>query len=582
MQNRPPSHLRIENISGIKWNLYSKQTIKNAQKQDKILFIYIQRFEGIIDRYDSAQLLSNPLVIETVNNDFFPILLDSEDAPEVTLLAFDTLSLSKNSYSFPLYLFLLPNLNPITCISSIFEGDFLRITNQLVKLNNTNREQLISAAELIKKYVDQTGTINTRAEIKPITENIIHLYAKTWLSKEDVLKYDPKKELFSFNPMIYIFFLKYFYKHNKIKELKELKNRLFEIYYSPLFDPIDGGFFSQSLSTAPKHPLYEKNLYVNCNAIILFSFAHKVYKDEIFKKIITKIISFINLRLKTEYCGYLNSTSIAFSSTKPINEAKCYKYSLNQIKELFPDKYNEISTALKLRKTNPSKSSEIHNTIALEKLSQQEIDNLQSIRNTDKIIKDMRVFLGDNCLFSTSLCIAANNIPEMASELIDMAEINMARILKNISKNNNTPYRYISSENEIIMESNLYDEAMFLNSLIRLYKLTNKDKYKILMEDEIDRIFKHYYHNKTGMFYTASIINRDPLFNKESNIDYQKRSDNSIMAKNLFMLSGITSSQEYQDALNQQLSNIASHLSGSGPLMCDWADLLVDYIPKKD
>ena len=85
------------------------------------------------------------------------------------------------------------------------------------------------------------------------------------------------------------FILEYAHEYSIAEYLEYIEETLQHVYYSPQFDPIDGGVFSQAEDYTFKQPYYEKSIYENANAVILFATAYKYFKKRIYKEAAQRI-----------------------------------------------------------------------------------------------------------------------------------------------------------------------------------------------------------------------------------------------------------------------------------------------------
>ena len=152
-----------------------------------------------------------------------------------------------------------------------------------------------------------------------------------------------------------------------------------------------------------------------------------------------------------------------------------------------------------------------------------------------------------------------------------------------LKQNETSIFRYITQDDQIVKQADLYDNACFLNSIIELYKFTKTEKYAQLIKKYTKYIIKHYYQPENGMFLkTPKNIRYISNYGRESIIDYTRYSANSLMCRNIRSLYKLTGNINLQLIYKQQIYNIIPHLSGSGALMVGWAQQILDILTDKD
>ena len=164
-------------------------------------------------------------------------------------------------------------------------------------------------------------------------------------------------------------------------------------------------------------------------------------------------------------------------------------------------------------------------------------------------------------------------------EYLGLAREIMENILQRQKNSSIKLYKYITSSNVEYSNSDLYDYALFLNSILNYYILTKDEKYISLAKTYTAYIIFNHYQPAKGMFSkTARYESKIPV-KRAPVIDYNTFSSNAIMADNLLLLYKITGGNEvYLKAFKQQIYNIEPQLIGSGPFMSSWGMQVLYYL----
>ncbi len=564
----------------IEWKPYSIKSLALAQKSDKIIFLHIGYIGNIEERERAYELFSDDRVVGIINENFIPIAIDLEDVPEALLVGMDLLVITEQHYSIPINVFSLPNGEPFTSFSNISAEEFLNLANNVIYSFHQKRELLFKAGKYISNRLDGTAIILKKEKPYPITEKLLHAYVRSWVSRSIANKKRERKSPYTINSRYYVFLLKYSVRYNNTEFLEYLNDALYRVYHSAIFDPIDGGLFSQSTNTTFKEPLYEKHLSENIQAAVLFSFGYKYFRDGNFKDASLRILSFIENCFKIEGMGY----ATAITLNKRAYLSSYYKYSLTELIKAFPADYLRIARILGMNlQEEENLQQTIFNTKNYSGLTTEELSKLKEIRHkkAKELISDSRVITAYNVMYASSLCLIYNNLEEQSTELTDRAEWIVDIILKRQKAGEIQLYRYISANNKEHKKAQLLDYAFFLNSLLNIYRYKQSQKYEKLISRYTAYILLNYYQSHNGMFSKTARSEEITPYKRESIIDYIRFSANSVMARNLLILHKIQKDDFYLEAFRQQLYNIAPHLIGTGPLMVGWALQILNYLTNR-
>ena len=565
----------------IKWKPFDAKTLKLAKSEDKIIFIHIGYIGNIEARETAYQLFKDKDVIEVINNHFIPIAIDLEDVPEAMLIGMDLLVITEQYYTLPINIFSLPGTKPFTSFSNITPAEFLALSFNVIDSFRDKRELLDKAGRYVSKRLGGTGIVQKREQPCAITDKLLHAYVKSWISRYIISDRRNRQTPYTINSRYYIFLLKYSHHYKLEENLKWLKDAIDKVCFSAMYDPIDGGVFSQARNTKFAEPLYEKQLSENIQIAVLLSFAYKYFKLDHYKKLAEKTIDSIERCFKSPNgIGYMTTITLNARS----QESTFYKFSIGELQKKFPDTYIYIASALGMNlESNREEQQIISNTHAISKLTDQEIALLRSIRaqKKDEIIVDKRVITAYNCLYSTSLCLIANNLRHKRTEYISRAQEIIANIIEHQKKDKIRLHRYISKERNEHANADLLDYTFFLNALLHVYKYTKDEKYDNLISKYTAYIMLNFYQAHNGMFCKTSKTETITPFKRESIIDYIRYSANSVMARNLLILYKTRKDEFFLTAFKQQLYNVAPQLIGTGPLMVGWALQILNYISNR-
>lgn len=569
-------YLKLLSGKGIEWNYtLSSDLLSKAKKEDKLIFLHIGYLSNVKVREGSVRLFSDSEVSSKLNDNFICIAEDKDDNPESFLVALDMLLLN-NDYSYgPMNLFIMPDRRPILCTSETDPKEFINVINKILQAKLTKRELLDKLANELSHRTKLSGVITDIAEEPRDELETLRKYVKNWHNimfhsdfLENLRPYTP-------NPGSLITIIEYL-RHFPDKEIKDSMLSLLEdLQFSPLFDPIDGGFFRQAADYTCSNPLYEKSLEDNSQYIVLYSTAWELFRKESFRETAMQTYSFILNEMSSHSGGYFSNTTI---SEDP-STAVYFSCSIKELQIMFPERYQEISVALGLdtRKEINAKQIPVRNSDTYHIINREELDSLKERRKEHRgYIKDTRIITSYNSQLAKSLAIASVALDN--EEMLEEASTLFEYILNNNINAKGRLLRYTCCANGCRFGF-LSDYAGFTDAAVTMYKVTGKREYRDIATTYLDFIIDNFYKPENGMFSKSEKGAEVPVvpFKRESNIDLIKPSANSVMAGVMIEMYKLTGERRYLNIASQQIGNILPSITRSGPLLSSWAHKLMEF-----
>lgn len=561
----------------VNWNFtLTPELLDQAAREDKLIFLHIGYISNIVVREGSSQLFSNKEVTKLLNENFISIAEDRDDNPESFLVALDMLFMNQDFSYGPMNLFIMPDRRPIVCFSETDPETFISIAEKIIDAKKNKRELLDKLADELSRQTRNSGIISGISPSVPATESLLHDYIKSWFSRMFHSDFLSKLSPYTPNPSSLYTVVEYL-REFPDKEMGEtIESFLEDLQFSPLFDPIDGGFYRQAKDYTCAEPLFEKNLEDNSQYIILYSAAYSLFGKESFRETVYHIYSFINKEFASPSGGYYSNATL----TDNIESAVYYSCSINEIEHLFPVRYPEIAVALGMdTRLDPSlRQNPVRNPDTYSSIRRDELETLQERRKEHRsYLVDKRIITSYNAQLAKALSIASrvlkdNFLQEEATAVFDFLINNninaKGKLLRYTCCSNGCRFGFLS------------DYAYLIDSSVELYKTSGSREFRELAIKYMSVVMENFYKPENGMFSKSEKGAAVPVvpFKRESNIDLIKPSANSVMAGNLIELYRITQNKTYLETAGRQLSNIASDLPESGPLLSSWAHKLLLYV----
>lgn len=556
----------------IDWSPFEEKTLNAASRQDKLIFIHIGQIGNVSERISSCSLFSDPDVANELNNNFISIPIDIEDYPEAYLLGWDILQFRDEEKSDSVNLFLMPDFTPITCTSNCPPEDFLLLLDNLITAFTEKREALTGMAQEAKYILQHSGVITQDQFKADINDRLLEEYTDDWsLKMTSFDNYYKNKPFYLKTPSL--LFLSDYVKTRQQPVIKEfistVCNRIID---SPMIDPLDGGFFFKMEDSRCRKPLYEKRLADNLLLASFFSKAYQLYKNPRYKKAAINSIAFVESSLKAPEGGYYNCCTLEEE------HLDYYMFSLKDLKQLFPDRWKEVGKAFNMDLyADENLGQDIANSPLAEALPEDDKKALSELRKSKAgLIIDTRKITSNNSLYINILCSLSNSLDRL--DFIDRAIENHQYMMRQFFNKKGTLLRYEGSE----IEGILLDWAELIGADIALYKSTEEEYYLTQAKEFMDYTISSFYNDMNGMFFKSPKYSSLIPLKRESNIDGNMGSTNSIMCRDLLKLYEISGINKYIYLASKQLINIAPHFPETGPYMGNWASQVLFFLSLSD
>lgn len=577
MHKTPSPYLNILHECNINWAPYSEQSLKEASMQKRMIFIHIGSINNIDEREKVLKLFSNKGVSALLNRYFVPIAIDIEDFPEIGQIGFDLLSITEHFITLPVNIFMLPDTVPVACFPNTTAKNFIELAHNAVEAYMKKKNTLERAGAHLKRLLEKTGRIPEKMPPFKIRDKLLHAYVRNWIKRAEEIEKGIGEAVRSIHPRYYIFLLKYAYTYDKTDILEQIRERLDRLYYSAMFDTVEGGFFTQYSENDYNKPLFEKQFSENIQAAILYSMAYKCYGNKHYKEAADRTIEHIENRYASAGGGYQASVSLNVSPEK----STYYKVSVADLKKKFAKGYCKVAGILGLDTAVPEECLQIvKNSAAAAGMTPQTREKLLEIRKEREaeLLVDERVMVVGNALYACILPIFAKSCGHKMAGYVKKAEDIVEYITTQLIDKDHKLHRYLYSSYGY-GDSTLLDYALILTASILLYTVTGKEKYNTLATGYTSYILQNYLCHENGMFLKHNKNEKQLIpCSREPIIDYIKYSANSIMAGNLLLLYKIKGNEYYLKLFMQQIYNVSPQLTGAGPYLAGWALQILNYL----
>jgi uncharacterized protein YyaL (SSP411 family) len=590
LKNETSVYLRNHAHQKIDWYPWCEEAFERAKKENKMIFISIGFSACHWCHELSRNCFDNEAIAQTLNRYYINIKVDREERPDVDLFYMNAVEIITNSSGWPVSCFLLPDGLPVYGGTYFPPDQFLEMILGLQFTYENDYEKLEEIGTELIEIMKESNIIEKRPIEKISVENL-NLIVETWRRKFDNNNGGtlgaPKFPL----PISLMFMLNSGYYLDDPLLTSYVERTLTNIAKGGIYDQLRGGFFRYAEDLAWKRPHFEKMLYDNALLIAAYSLAYRNKPNPLFKEVIEDTVHFMKLRLSKNNM-YHSSIDAEIENI----EGEYYTWNISELRNILNDEYEFIADYFGLRDTKKQ-------NVLFINMSEEALANKYGLSLTECHIKikrikkhlleirerrerpniDSKIIAGWNALFLSGLCEAYRSFGD--SYLLEIAQDIATALAANYIQSDYRMFRICENKTPAFLD----DYAFTITAFLRLYRITGNQTYHTTMKGLVDYVFKHFYDEKTGMFFftddsTPSIIPRMMDF-----IDKAYPSSNSVMAKALIYLSLMDNNQYYHEVAIQMLNNMKDQMPGAGPYIAYWANILfyelfqpiVVFIPKE-
>ena len=588
--NETSPYLLQHAYNPVDWNPWNSKYLEKAKKENKLVVISVGYSACHWCHVMERESFEDTVVAKLMNEKYISIKVDREERPDVDNVYMNAVQLMTGSGGWPLNVVTLPDGRPIWGGTYFSKDQWINALDQISKLYEKDPGRLISYADQLEEGVKSLDIIELNKSKANFNLDIMKEYLNNWSKKFD-LEYGGLAGMPKFMmPNNLHFLLKYSYQTNNT-EIQDFVNlTLKKMAFGGVYDQIGGGFSRYSVDNKWHIPHFEKMLYDNAQLVSLYSDAYKATKNELYRKVVYKTIDFVNSELKDESGGYYSSLD---ADSKTINgaleEGAFYVWTEKELKITLKDDYTVFSNYYNInpygyweddkyvliRSEDAQKIATIHNLSALE--LEQIIKNCNSklvkVRNKrGKPRLDDKILTSWNGLMIKGFVDSykAFNKPEFLNSAIDNAEF----IVKNLySEDGQLLRNYKNGKSNI--NGYLEDYSAIISGFLSLHEVTLDEKWLKYSKQLTEYVYKHFYNEKTKMFYFTSDLDEKLLSRTVEFRDDVIPSSNSIMANNLFLLSHYFDNQDYLETAIKMLNNISPEIDPYPNGFSNWLDLML-------
>lgn len=576
----------------VNWKPWNPTVLDKAKKENKLLIISVGYAACHWCHVMEHESFEDPKVAEIMNTNFINIKVDREERPDIDQVYMSAVQLMTRSGGWPMNIVALPDGRPVWGGTYFPKGNWVNALKQIANLYQKQPDKLVDYADKLEHGIKSVDLIKVNTEKVNFNKEFIGSAIKEWSKYFDHQKGGTKRVPKFMMPNNYLFLLRYTYQADDKELLDFVKNTLTKISYGGVYDHIGGGFSRYSTDDKWHVPHFEKMLYDNAQLVSLYSDAYQATKDPWYKDVVYETLSFVSRELtNTEGAFYSSLDADSNTPEGKLEEGAYYVWNKEELIELLKDdfklfsEYYNINSYGLWEKNNyvliRKESNNIfckENNFSIEQLN-------EKIYNWKKIIlkereKRSKPRLDDKTLTSWNTLMLKGYLDAYRvfgeKDFLEAALKNASFIKnKQLKKDNSLFHSYKNGKSTI--NAYLEDYASSIDAFISLYQNTFDQQWLDIAERLTTYTFKHFFDKQSNLFYFTSDQDPKLITRTFEYTDNVIPASNSIMAKNLFLLSHYLDNSEYLETSKLMLHTIKPHAEKYPSGYSNWLDLLLNY-----
>ena len=576
----------------VNWRAWNSETLQKAKEEKKLMVISIGYSACHWCHVMEKESFEDSTVAVTMNKHFIAVKVDREERPDVDQIYINAVQLMTGSAGWPLNVITLPDGRPVWGGTYFKKDAWINSLEKIEKIYQENPEKLIDYATQLEEGIKSMDLISVNTNELNFTNFPSDSIVEKWSDSFDYKYGGPNRSPKFMMPNNLEYLLRHGIQYNNEKLLNYVYVTLDQIAYGGVYDHVGGGFARYSTDSRWHVPHFEKMLYDNAQLVSLYSKAYQITKKPLYKEVVLETLEFIK-REMTNPEGAFYSSLDADSLTKEgeLEEGAYYVFNKNELKLILEDdfslfsEYYNINSYGKWEKENYVLIRQKSDVLITDEFSISKIELEQKKKNWKKKLRAHRDHrekprLDDKTLTSWNALMIKGYVEAFKTFQIQAylteALKNAQFIIENqLQPNGALNHNYKNGQSSI--NGYLEDYANLINAFISLHEVTLDEKWIRLSIKLTDYTYENFYNQENSMFYFTSKKDKKLIARSFEYRDNVIAASNSIMAKNLFILSHHLDNEKYLNTSSKMLHNVHPEIETYPSGYSNWLDLTENY-----
>ena len=576
----------------VNWKGWNSETLEKAKEEEKLMIISIGYSACHWCHVMEKESFEDSTVAATMNKNFIAVKVDREERPDVDQIYINAVQLMTGSAGWPLNVITLPDGRPVWGGTYFKKDTWINSLEKIEKLYQENPQKLIDYATQLEEGIKSMDLISVNTDELNFTKFPSDSVVKEWSDSFDYVYGGPNRAPKFMMPNNLAYLLRYGTQHHNEEVLNYVYLTLDRIAYGGVYDHIGGGFARYSTDLKWHVPHFEKMLYDNAQLVSLYSQAYQITKKPLYKEVVKETLEFIKREMtNAEGAFYSSLDADSLTEEGELEEGAYYVFNkadlqliLEEDFSLFSEYYNINSygkwekgnyVLIRQKNDNSIKDEFSISQNILEQKKKSWKKKLRAFRNNrSKPRLDDKTLTSWNALMIKGYVEAFKTF--QVQDYLTAAEKNAQFIIENqLQPSGALNHSYKDGQSSI--NGYLEDYATLIDAFISLYEVTLDDKWIRFSEKLTNYTYENFYNQENSMFYFTSIKDEKLVARNFEYRDNVIPASNSIMAKNLFILSHHLDNKKYLNTSSNMLHNVQPEIETYASAYSNWLDLIENY-----
>ena len=576
----------------VNWKAWNTETLQQAKDEKKLIIISVGYSACHWCHVMEKESFEDSTVASVMNKNFISIKVDREERPDVDQIYINAVQLMTGSAGWPLNVIALPDGRPVWGGTYFRKEAWINSLEKIQKLYDENPQKLIDYADNLEEGIKNMDLIEVNTNALNFNEFPTKSILKNWSATFDNKYGGPNRAPKFMMPNNLNYLLRYGIKNNDKQIQDYVYLTLDNIAYGGVYDHIGGGFSRYSTDIKWHVPHFEKMLYDNAQLVSLYSQAYKITRNPLYEELVKETLAYIKREMTNKEGAFYSSLDAdSVSEDGELEEGAYYVFNKKelefQLKEDFPifseyynvnnyGKWEKESYVLIRKKNDQEIITEF--SISEEELNRKKKNWKQQLlayrNNRPKPRLDDKTLTSWNALMIKGYVDAYKAF--QVAEYLNAAQTNAQFLIDHqLQENDALNHSYKNGKSSI--NGYLEDYAAVIDAFIALYEVTLNDKWISKANELAEYTFDNFFDEEKSMFYFTSKEDEKLVTRNFEYRDNVIPASNSMMAKNLLILSHHFDNEKYLTTASKMLHNIQPEIESYPSAYSNWLDLMSNF-----
>lgn len=324
----------------VDWHPWSEAAFQKAKQENKPIFLSIGYSTCHWCHVMERESFENLPIASLLNRDFIAIKVDRESHPDVDEVYMTAVMLLTGRGGWPMSTFLTPDGKPFFGGTYYTPDQFTSLLEQVNKLWDESREELIAQAEKVAEAVADSNRL--RGEAKALDQGVIAEALNSMRKSFDEIQggfgQAPK---FPREPWLYLL-LDQAERNADTAALQMLTVTLDHMARGGIYDQVAGGFHRYSTDYEWLIPHFEKMLYNQAHLSRIYLGAWRLTGREDFRRIATQTLDYVLREMTSTEGGFYSATDADSEG----EEGLFFTWTPDELKSVLTEEQTSLAMAL--------------------------------------------------------------------------------------------------------------------------------------------------------------------------------------------------------------------------------------------